>query len=540
VTVGPEPADLAEVRLSEVVSALSCALDITEGQPPGHAVRTCLIGMKIGEVLRLEPGQRSALFYALLLKDLGCSSNAARLSRIFGADDLTLKRAHKLTDWTDSKASAGYAFRYSLGGRGPLARAWHTLMLGVREKGSGREMTQTRCERGADIARLLGLVQETSDAIRALDEHWDGAGLPYSRQGSSIPLLGRIAGLAQSVEVFNATFGTDAAFEMARARKGSWFDPVLVDALETFEDDTLFWATLGTTDQLAQVASLEPEDRIVLADERRLDQVARAFAQVIDAKTPYTARHSEGVAAIAVMLGKAMGHGVDDLVTLQRAGLLHDIGKLGVSNTILDKPAKLTDEEMGEMRKHTRYTLEILGKVRRFRAFASLAAAHHERIDGNGYHLGLDGDSLGPLARILAVADVCEALSAERPYRNSMAVDEVFTVMRKMVGKALCPATFEALRGTFTGLPKGGGMAVQMDCETVMGAGEGAGHSGERDSGNPYQDGEPLEGRGETGKTMVGWGEIVEEGPGHRAGPGRRGSRTGRTSGELGPVAGAA
>jgi putative nucleotidyltransferase with HDIG domain len=523
VSLRPHPADLNEVRLSEVVSALSYALDITEGQPAGHAVRTCLIGMRIGDALRLEPWQRSALFYALLLKDLGCSSNAARLSKIFGSDDLTLKRAHKLTDWTDGKASAGYAFKYSLGGRGPLARAWHTLMVGVTEKGSGREMTQTRCERGADIAQLLGLEKETSDAIRALDEHWDGAGLPYSRKGNSIPLLGRIAGLAQSVEVFNATFGTDAAYHMARSRKGSWFDPVLVDALESFENDTLFWATLGATDQLAQVASLEPEDRIIMADEARLDNVARAFAQVIDAKTPYTARHSEGVASIAVMLGREMGHGVEDLVTLQRAGLLHDIGKLGVSNTILDKPAKLTDEEMCEMRKHTAYTLEILGKVRRFRAFAGLAAAHHERIDGSGYHLGLDGDSLGPLARILAVADVCEALSAERPYRNGMTVDEVFTVMRKMVGKALCPATFEALRGTFTGLPKGGSMAVELGMEMAVDAGDD----------NRWQDGEPLEGRGETGVTIVGWGEIKDEWDGDR----KCGSRVGRSSGQ---VAGAA
>ena len=487
---------VAEVRLSEVVSALSYALDITEGQPPGHAVRTCLIGMRIGEALSLGPAQRSALFYALLLKDLGCSSNATRLSGLFGADDLVLKRAHKLTDWTDSRASAGYAYKYSIPGRGALARAWHTLMLGVRDQGSGRQMTQTRCERGADIAQMLGLELETSDAIRALDEHWDGAGLPYSRRGPSIPLLGRIAGLAQSVEVFHAAFGTGAAFEMARARKGSWFDPELVKALESFEGDTAFWATLGATDQLGQVSALEPEDRLILADETRLDQVAQAFARVIDAKTPYTARHSEGVAGIAVDIGKEMGLGAEDLRTLSRAGLLHDIGKLGVSNTILDKPAKLTDAEMAEMRKHPRYTLEILRKVTRFRAFADLAAAHHERIDGSGYHLGFDGSQLGPLARILAVADVCEALSAERPYRKAMGVEEVIGIMRKMTGKALCPATFQALKVSFKGLDQvggaGGGWSRAVH-KTFMGT-----------------EGE-LPGRGLEGETIVASG-VIEEG----------------------------
>ena len=183
-----------DVRLSEVVSALSYALDITEGQPQGHAVRTCLIGMRLAEVVRLTDQERSALFYALLLKDLGCSCNAARLCSLFGADDLTLKRAHKLTDWTSGLASAGYALSHVAPSSNPLARAWHALQLGTSEKGSGREMTATRCERGADIARMLGLDPATQHAIRALDEHWDGSGMPLGLKGNDIPLLGRIAG----------------------------------------------------------------------------------------------------------------------------------------------------------------------------------------------------------------------------------------------------------------------------------------------------------------------------------------------------------
>jgi putative nucleotidyltransferase with HDIG domain len=437
----------APVRLSEVVSALSYALDITEGQPPGHAVRTCLIGMRIGEALGLRPAERSSLFYALILKDLGCSSNAARLARIFRADDLALKRAHKLTDWTRPADSATYAFAQARPRDGALARAWQTVVIGLTEKSSAREMTETRCERGADIAAMLGLGRETADAIRALDEHWDGAGLPYSRSGQDIPLLGRIAGLAQTVEVFAHAFDADAAFEVARARTGSWFDPALVAALESFEGDQAFWGTLGATDQLDQVSDLEPEERLVFADEKRLDQVAEAFAKVIDAKSPYTAHHSAGVASFAVRIALEMGASTHDLVTLRRAGLLHDIGKLGVSSLILDKPARLTEEEMAEMRRHTGYTHEILIRVERFARFADLAAAHHERLDGSGYHQGLTGAQLSPLARILAVADVYEALSAERPYRKALPRDEVLKIMRNQVGKALCPVAFEVLEG---------------------------------------------------------------------------------------------
>ncbi len=435
------------VRLSEVVSALSYALDITEGQPPGHAVRTCIIGMRLAQVLRLDPAERSALFYALLLKDLGCSSNAARLARIFRSDDLTLKKAHKITDWSKSADSARYAFYMAREGGGALERAWHTLRIGFTEKGSGREMTETRCERGADIASMLGLEPATQDAIRALDEHWDGAGMPYFRKGDEIPLLGRIAGLAQTVEVFASAFDVSTAYQVARARRGTWFDPGLVDVLETFRDDYAFWSVLLVTDQLEYVSDLEPEDRIMVADEARLDQVAQAFARVIDAKSPYTAQHSSGVAAIAVAIGAGMDCATEELVVLRRAGLLHDIGKLGISNLILDKPSRLTEAEMAEMRKHPGYTYEILARVSRFRAFAALAAAHHERLDGHGYHQGLYASELPPLYRILAVADICEALSSERPYRKALGWDEVLEIMRKEVGLGICPVAFEVLEG---------------------------------------------------------------------------------------------
>ncbi len=435
-----------QVRLSEVVSALSYALDITEGQPQGHAVRTCLIGMRIADVIGLGPDERSDLFYALLLKDLGCSSNAARLCQLFGADDLKLKAAHKLTDWTDAAASAKYAYAHAIPTKGAMAKAWHVTMLGTREKGSGLEMTQTRCERGAEIARELGLSDATAAAIRALDEHWNGLGMPIGLTGSQIPLLGRICSLAQTLEVFAHSHGTDSAYGMARERRGTWFDPMLVDAIEEFEHDPSFWGTLCAVDQLEHVSDLEPEDMVILVDEDRLDRVCRAFARVIDAKTPYTAEHSEGVSRIAVQLGTQMGVTADRLVTLRRAGLLHDIGKLGVSNLILDKPARLTDAEMNEMRKHPAHTEEILMRVDRFRSFALIAANHHERLDGTGYHRGVGADDLDQLSRILAVADIAEALSAARPYRSGMPQDKVLEIMGKLAGSAIDPAAFEALK----------------------------------------------------------------------------------------------
>ncbi len=442
-------------RLASVVGALSYALDLTEGQPAGHAVRTTLIGMRLASELGLDEHARSELFYGLLLKDLGCSSNASRLAGLFGSDDHLLKHAHKLTDWTATSEAARYAYRHSLPGGSRLSRAWHALMLGARAKEIGREMIATRCERGADIAAMLGLPAGSAAAIRGLDEHWDGNGMPFGLVGSATPILARIAGLAQTVEVFARSFDVRTAYEMARARQGRWFDPVLVEALGAFELDAAFWAKLQGANSLAALADVEPRDRLIHADERQLDQIAEGFAKVIDAKSPFTSTHSQNVAFLSSRTAAEMGLPHAEIRTIRRAALLHDIGKLGVSNRILDKPAALDPVELQLMQQHTRYSFEILSQVSRFRTFAATAAAHHERLDGSGYHLGLRGEELGTAARILAVADCTEAMMADRPYRSGLGLEETVARLRSLVAKGhLCAAATEALTGWFRALPK--------------------------------------------------------------------------------------
>ena len=217
---------LMQVALSEVLGALSYALDITEGEPPGHAVRTTAIGMRLGEQLGLGDEDRSALFYALLLKDAGCSSNAARLSSLFAADDHATKRAMKVTDWSKPTALARYTWQSVTPGGSPLAKARQMRTITQQEEVT-RDLIGTRCERGAEIARMLELPEATQAAIRALDEHWDGAGQPLGLRGEEIPLLGRILCLAQTLEVFVRTVGLPGALAMALKRRGRWFDPAL-------------------------------------------------------------------------------------------------------------------------------------------------------------------------------------------------------------------------------------------------------------------------------------------------------------------------
>ena len=429
-----------------MLAGLSYALDLTEGQREGHAIRSCLIGMRIARELRLPSEQQSALFYALLMKDLGCSSNAARFAVLFGADDHRVKADLKTTDWPKAVEAFRFVARNVAPGQFWLTRAFQLLAVLTRGPDGAREVVLTRCERGADIARMLGFHDDTVQAIRALDEHWDGAGQPYALRGDQIPLLARIVGLAQTAEVFFTTYGVEAAYDMAIARKASWFDPEIVDAFLAFRADVEFWRALAQDDAQSQVTQLEPADRVIVADEDRLDRVAEAFALVIDAKSPWTFQHSRGVAATGVAIAEVMGYADEQVREIRRAALLHDIGKLGVSSLILDKPGMLTDEEFRAIRRHPVATREILMRTGCFRHLAGAAASHHERLDGSGYDLGLDRSSLPMLTRVLCTADVCDALRASRPYRQSMPIERVLDIMRRDVGNAIDPTCFEALQ----------------------------------------------------------------------------------------------
>jgi putative nucleotidyltransferase with HDIG domain len=435
-----------DIRLSHVLSGLSYALDLTEGQREGHAIRSCLIGMRIATELQLTADQRSALFYALLMKDLGCSSNAARFAVLFGADDQRVKADLKTTDWPRAMEAFRFVARNVAPGQFWLTRAFQLLGVLTRGPNGAREVVRTRCERGADIARMLGFHDDTVHAIRALDEHWNGAGQPYALAGEDIPLLARILGLAQTAEVFVTTDGVDAAYDMAVARRGSWFDPAIVAAFLSFRSDSEFWRALREDDGQSQVATMEPENRMLVADDDRLDRVAEAFARVIDAKSPWTYEHSRGVAATSVSIAQVMGYPDEQIREIRRAALLHDIGKLGVSSLILDKPAALTDEEFQVMRQHPKATRNILSRTGCFRHLARAAASHHERLDGHGYDLGLGRGELPMLTRVLCAADVCDALRASRPYRAGMPIERVLDVMRRDVGAGIDGTCFEALQ----------------------------------------------------------------------------------------------
>ncbi len=225
------------LSLAEILSALSFALDLTEGAVPGHALRSCLLGMRLARELGLTDAQTSVLYFALLLKDVGCSSNAARLCQIIGGgDERRVKAGVKLEDWTRPsrpKASTIHLLWTTVApDASPVSRAASIVRIGITQHRNNEEMITLRCDRGAHIVRKLGLGDVAAEAVRALDEHWDGSGYPERRIGAAIPLEARILAVAQHLDVFASERGPAAALDVLRERSGRWFDPELVRVAE--------------------------------------------------------------------------------------------------------------------------------------------------------------------------------------------------------------------------------------------------------------------------------------------------------------------
>lgn len=431
------------ISLSEVLSALSYALDLTEGATAGHTMRTCLIGMRIAEQAGINAVDRSALYYAILLKDAGCSSNAGRMASLFGADDHWVKPRMKTVDWHQRIRLAITTALTVAPGRSIRDRVDRFFTI-ARTENMTRDLFLIRCDRGASIARQLGFPDDTAEAIRSLDEHWCGLGYARGLSGSDIPLLARIANLAQTIEVFHDRGGASAALKVARRRSGTWFDPALVRIVQSWKRDRKWWTSLGG-DVTAAVAAAEPSDRVINVDDDGLDAVCRAFADIIDAKSPFTYRHSTRVADVARAVAVQCGVNAAEERRIYRAGLLHDIGKLGVSNTILDKNGPMTAEERTVMERHPRHTLEILERVTAFRPFAWTASLHHEKLDGSGYPFGLSGTAIDLASRILVVSDIYDALTSDRPYRAGMPEQKAMAILESERGVKLCPVALDAL-----------------------------------------------------------------------------------------------
>ncbi len=435
---------MQHLKLSELMSSLSYALDLTEGQPQGHCIRCCWIGMNIGQQMGMPSDQLWELYYVLLLKDLGCSSNASRICELYLTDDLTFKRDFK---WVDGSLPQVLRFvlRHTGSSAGIISRFKALSDIFAHGDAIAQELIQTRCTRGADIARRLRFDEPVARGIHALDEHWNGHGRPEGLAGNAIPLYARIALLSQVIDVVNCSDGASAALIEVQSRSGTWFDPSLVDAFAAAAKGIGFWETLNSPGIDKLILSLEPGEFEKDLDEDFFDDVAEAFGQVIDAKSPYTSGHSARVGLYTSLLAEDLGISPERQRWLKRGALLHDVGKLGVSNSILDKPGKLTEAEYEAVKLHAVYTGKILERVHAFDELARVSSGHHERLDGKGYPLGLMADQIALETRIITTADIFDAITAERPYRGALPIAKTMSIMKESIGTAIDPACFASL-----------------------------------------------------------------------------------------------
>ena len=425
-----------------VIATLSRALDLGEGEPLGHSLRACWIAMQMAHELALDANTRHHLFYAVLLKDTGCSATAHNMSSWFGTDDRAAKRDMRMVNWSRWYRAVQFAVRTAARGEALGRRLRQLAVLGRQGPGAVRELVRERCTTGAQFVRRLGWDNLVPDAVLSLDEHWDGSGYPLGLAGSAIPLLARIANLAQQVESAWSRGGSRRARDVVRARRGTWFDPELADAFLPLSRRPNFFDELGAVREPADldlIAPAEPESD-ALSLEAGLVPMAEVFAEIVDRKSPWTEHHSERTAFYAGRLAEQLGWDPDAVQETVLAGFYHDLGKLGVSNRILDKPGRLTAEEFRAVQEHPALTAEILSPltgVTTLSRVAAAAAAHHERLDGSGYHRGISGRDIPPMGMVVAVADVFDALTSERPYKTSMTPDDALGLMIPEAGRQL-------------------------------------------------------------------------------------------------------
>jgi HD-GYP domain-containing protein (c-di-GMP phosphodiesterase class II) len=393
---------------------LSLGTDLGLGQPMEHMIRACLIALRLAESAAIDDAERGVVYYSGLLAWVGCHTDAYEQAKWLG-DDLAVKRdAHFGYDFGKAGPAAAFLVKH-VGGAGlPLRQR---ALTGVQFPGGGRRALAALAENHYlatdQLAAKLGLGEQVRASLRQSYERWDGKGA-YGLRGDQIAMSSRLINLADVVEVFRRTGGIDAALAVARERSGTQFDPDLVDMF--CQRAPLIFGDLGTAASWDLVIDSEPSLAAVVSG-IELDDALSAIGEFAELKSPWLMGHARGVAELAADAGRSGGLPRADVPDLRQAAFVHDIGRLGVSNTIWDKPADLTRSELERVRLHPYLTERMPSFSAGLAPLGAIAGQHHERLDGSGYPRGLSGDAISTAGRILAAADSYHALTEARPHR---------------------------------------------------------------------------------------------------------------------------
>lgn len=374
-----------KVNLHQAIYSLSDALDLVGVTHIRHGKRVAYIAAECGKKLGWAGRRLDDLFQAAILHDCGVSKTIihSRLAQL---------------EW---------------------------------------EYEQEHCTVGASLLNQCPLLSKLADVVAHHHTHWsvlNDLALPneIKLNANCIYLADRvdILTLASLKDNSNILLGAQDTCRQVIDRKGDWFHPQLVDAFLDLASSEAFWFRLESEQVAAYAATWVSHERVGRMTFAELSSLMHVFSVIVDAKSPYTRKHSIAVARLARFLGERMGLSTRKCELLELAGLLHDIGKLRIPDEYLNKPDKLTPEEYAIVRRHSFDTFNILKDIKGLEEVAQWAGQHHERVDGSGYPFHLKKAHLSLEARIIAVADVFQALEQHRPYRDPLPANEILSILK--------------------------------------------------------------------------------------------------------------
>lgn len=446
-----ETATPGRLRLAELICALSLATDLGLGQPMTHALRTCLFAIRLGRALGVGDYQLADTYYTTLLRFVGCTADSHDLLDFAGGEDVSFRQLLVTVGNGSFEEIETHLMRFlsEAGVRGDLRSRVREAL--ESPSGIGARIASVHCEVASMLATRLGLGRTVCDALAGAFERWDGRGFPGRRAGPDIPLPIRLAVVARDIEVLTRTRGIVHTRDVLRTRRDRSYDPQIVDAYFANETDVLRGVDAGEV--WDEVLRCEPGGPSWVPTERT-DTALTAFADFADAKTPFTTGHSRGVAELGARAAQSLGLSPDDLTCVRRAGLLHDIGRSGIPNAIWERRGALTSDQWERVRLHPYYTERILARCDCLRPIGALAAAHHERLDGSGYHRGSRGPDLDVRTRVIAAADACQAMLQPRPHRPVRTLDDTARVLRDDVSAGKLDARAVEAVLAAAGLPR--------------------------------------------------------------------------------------
>jgi len=402
-----------DLRLADLLAALSLTTDLAMGQPPEKAIRACVVATEVARHLGLSEAEVADVYWTTLLKHLGCTATPHEESMLFGPDEVRMRTVAERTDV--ARAAELFGILRVTGQGAGVGRLRYLVRSLAAGKAAIADITRAVCEVAAHMAERLGMTDGVRRALNENLERWDGKGDPQGLRGAEIAPAARIAEPATQAVIFHGLGGAGAASAMVERRSGGWFDPDVAAAFDAVGPPTL--ERLDHEDPWIAVLDAEPRPiRRIPPD--RLDAIAEAFADMVDLKSSFTLGHSSEVASLATAGAERLR--LPDPAAVRRAALLHDLGRTAVATGIWEKPGPLTTTEWEQVRLHPYQTERILSRSTTLAPLARIAGMHHERQDGSGYHHGASGGEVPVEARLLAAADAYQAMTRERPHRRAL------------------------------------------------------------------------------------------------------------------------